>query len=383
MTTKLKCLSLCILLMGLGACSSKDQPESDPAVEEQTTESKDALQSVTETSVVIVPKAEISPDQSWEKIDSDVLRSNLIYFYPEKMNVLHYKEPSKLENDLFFPDNHEFIKKELHLDKSQLLVIGMQGHNLDNNMLVDLSNDEYFKYANNLAINYIRALQVPKVKPKQEFEKTQHYEERVKQAQQNSLNNVIDYDVELLERVLNYIAPDITSIGSESAYQYNADKELMTINFKQKSRYVSSVVKSELIIKVPPDLAKTLAENFGQLNIGYVFTPKNNTLNLDGIFFYLVRYGNPDQQNYTSRLYLSPIIKPNTFKQKSAVNVFWKNNDAVEEVDTLPFKDVLTSPIWKFKFGLENYLSPESLLQKYVKPEIPKEPDELQYLGHG
>ncbi|RFS24366.1 hypothetical protein DYI81_17425 [Acinetobacter sp. SWAC5] len=83
------------------------------------------------------------------------------------------------------------------------------------------------------------------------------------------------------------------------------------------------------------------------------------------------------------RLYLSPIIKPNTFKQKSAVNVFWKNNDAVEEVDTVPFKDVLTSPIWKFKFGLENYLSPESLLQKYVKPEIPKEPNELQYLEDG
>ncbi|RLL35431.1 hypothetical protein D9K80_08195 [Acinetobacter cumulans] len=383
MTTKLKCLSLCILLMGVGACSSKDQPKSDSAVEGQTTESSEALQNITETPTVIVPKAQISPDQSWDKIDSDVRRSNLIYFYPEKMNVLNYKEPSKLANDLYFPENHEFIKKQLHLDKLQLLVIGMQGHNLDNDMLVDLSNDEYFKYANNLAINYIRALQVPKVEPKQEFEKTQDYEERVKQAQQNSLNNVIDYDTELLERALNYIAPDITSIGSEGAYQYDADKELMTINFEQKSRYFSSVVKSELIIKVAPDLAKTLADNFGQLKVGYVFTPKNNTLNLDGIFFYLIRYGNPDRKNNTSRLYLSPIIKPNTFKQKSAVNVFWKNNDAVEEVDTVPFKDVLTSPIWKFKFGLENYLSPESLLQKYVKPEIPKEPNELQYLEDG
>lgn len=369
--------------MGVGACSSKDQPKSDPAVEGQTTESSEALQNITETPTVIVPKAQISPDQSWDKIDSDVRRSNLIYFYPEKMNVLNYKEPSKLANDLYFPENHEFIKKQLHLDKLQLLVIGMQGHNLDNDMLVDLSNDEYFKYANNLAINYIRALQVPKVEPKQEFEKTQDYEERVKQAQQNSLNNVIDYDTELLERALNYIAPDITSIGSEGAYQYDADKELMTINFEQKSRYFSSVVKSELIIKVAPDLAKTLADNFGQLKVGYVFTPKNNTLNLDGIFFYLIRYGNPDRKNNTSRLYLSPIIKPNTFKQKSAVNVFWKNNDAVEEVDTVPFKDVLTSPIWKFKFGLENYLSPESLLQKYVKPEIPKEPNELQYLEDG
>jgi hypothetical protein len=42
------------------------------------------LQNVAETSAVIVPKAQISPDQSWEKIDEDVIRSNLIYFYPEK-----------------------------------------------------------------------------------------------------------------------------------------------------------------------------------------------------------------------------------------------------------------------------------------------------------
>jgi len=65
MTTKLKCLSLCILLVGLNACSSKDQPESgDPAVEAQATESGKALQNITEKPTVIVPKAQISPDQS-------------------------------------------------------------------------------------------------------------------------------------------------------------------------------------------------------------------------------------------------------------------------------------------------------------------------------
>ena len=171
MTTKLKCLSLCILLMGLNACSSQKQPENDSAVEGQTTESKEALQNVAETSEVIVPKTQISPDQSWEKIDEDVIRSNLIYFYPEKMKSLNYKEPSKLADDVFFPANHEFIKKQLHLNKNQVLVIGMDGYSSYNNLLIDLSNDEYFKYANNLAINYIRAMQAPKVEPKQEFEK--------------------------------------------------------------------------------------------------------------------------------------------------------------------------------------------------------------------
>ena len=109
MTTKLKRLSLCILLMGLNACSSQKQPKNDSAVEGQTTGSKEALQNVAETSEVIVPKTQISPDQSWEKIDEDVIRSNLIYFYPEKMKSLNYKEPSKLADDVFFPANHEFI----------------------------------------------------------------------------------------------------------------------------------------------------------------------------------------------------------------------------------------------------------------------------------
>jgi hypothetical protein len=104
---------------------------------------------------------------------------------------------------------------------------------------------------------------------------------------------------------------------------------------------------------------------------------------LDGIFFYFIRYGNPDRQNNTSRFYLSPIIKPIAFKQKSAVNASWKTSDAVEEIETLPFKDLLTSPLWQFKFGLEHYLSPETLLQKYVKPEVPKEPETFDYLGDG
>ena len=55
MTTKLKRLSLCILLMGLNACSSQKQPENDSAVKGQTTESKEASQNVAETSAVIVP----------------------------------------------------------------------------------------------------------------------------------------------------------------------------------------------------------------------------------------------------------------------------------------------------------------------------------------
>lgn len=126
----------------------------------------------------------------------------------------------------------------------------MDGYSSYNNLLIDLSNDEYFKYANNLAINYIRAMQAPKVEPKQEFEKTQDYEERIKQAQQNGKNNVIDYDVEVLERALNSIVPDITADDSDNTYQYDADQELMTIHFKQKSRYSSAETLPRCILQL-------------------------------------------------------------------------------------------------------------------------------------
>ena len=85
MTTKLKCLSLCVLLMGLNACSSKDQPESDSAVEAQTTESSEALQNITETPTVIVPKAQISPDQSLQELELSDIPEHQKIRYPHQL----------------------------------------------------------------------------------------------------------------------------------------------------------------------------------------------------------------------------------------------------------------------------------------------------------
>jgi len=346
MITKLRHLSLGVLLIGLTACSSKDNHESNPVVENQTEENTVGLETASEKSTVIVPHEKLSPDQNWEKIDSSVLYQDAIPFYAQKNQVLNYRAPSNAIDDFSFSTNHEQLKKQLHL----------------NNMLLDLSHDEYFKYANNLSINYIRALKVPLVEPKQEFEKTQAYEERVKQAQGNTKNNLIDYDAELLERVLNHSVPDINFSFSENIHKYDADKELMSIVIEQRSRYLGAIVRSELSMHVQPDLAKTLSENFNRLKLGYVFNMENNQLKLEGVIFYYKNFGHPEQYDDANQtvMHTSPVIKPIIFKQKGAFSIPFDNISASEAIETL---------------------SPEVLLKKYVQHQTQSASEVLEEAG--
>ena len=383
MITKLKHLSLGVLLIGLTACSSKDNHESNPAVEHQTEENTVGSETASEKSTVIVPHEKLSPDQNWEKIDSSVLYQDAIPFYPQKNESLNYRAPSNAIDDFSFPTDHEQLKKQLNLDKNKILVVGLEGRNSENNMLLDLSHDEYFKYANNLSINYIRALKVPLVEPKQEFEKTQAYEERVKQAQENSKNNLINYDAELLERVLNHSVPDINFSFPENTYKYDADKELMSIAIEQRSSSVSAIVKSELVIHVQPDLAKTLAENFTRLKLGYVFNMENNQLKLEGVIFYYKDFGHPERYDDANQTFMhsTPVIKPIVFKQKGTFLKSIEDIEPWEEIKAKPFKDVFTLPIWNFQFGLNNYLSPEVLLKKYAQQQTQSASETLEEAG--
>ena len=108
MTTKLKCLSLCILLMGLNACSSKDHPKNDSAVEGQTAASSEALQNDIAASTVIVPKAQISPDQSLRELQlSDILAYHQIR-YPTKWEIEGVGEST-------FNGNYDLIYPQLNL----------------------------------------------------------------------------------------------------------------------------------------------------------------------------------------------------------------------------------------------------------------------------
>ena len=376
MTTKLKSLSICILLIGLDACSSKDHPKNDSPVEGQTIENSEALQNVTATSTVIVPKAQISPDQSLQELQlSDILAYHQIR-YPTKWEIEGVGEST-------FNRNYDLIYPQLNLAPDQIFVIGNQNHDpQDNYLFIDMTNDEYFKYSNNMAINNIRYMKAPHIEPKQEFEKTQDYEARVQQEKQNAESKVTDYDLKLLEQVLNRSVRDIYLSHSNASYEYDADHEQMTVRYGQDIRSVV-FMESEVVFKVQPELAKQIAEHFIQLRLGYVFNFKNNQLSLNGIFFYFNQPGNHDRRrnNIVDVMYVSPVFKPLSFKQRSAVEVARQSvDDAFEQLKTMPFQDVSHAPVWNFKFGLDNYLSPETLLQKYPKPVIPEEPEELDYI---
>jgi len=376
MTTKLKCLSICILLIGLGACSSKDHPKNDSAVEGQTAASSEASQNDIAASTVIVPKAQISPDQSLRELQlSDILAYHQIR-YPTKWEIEGVGEST-------FNGNYDLIYPQLNLALDQIFVIGNQNHDpQDNYLFIDMTNDEYFKYSNNMAINNIRYMKAPHIEPKQEFEKTQDYEARVQREKQNAESKVTDYDLKLLEQVLNRSVRDIYLSHSNASYEYDADHEQMTVRYGQDIRSVV-FMESEVVFKVQPELAKQIAEHFIQLRLGYVFNFKNNQLSLNGIFFYFNQPGNHDRRrnNIVDVMYVSPVFKPLSFKQRSAVELARKSvDDALEQLKTMPFQDVSHAPVWNFKFGLDNYLSPETLLQKYPKPVIPEEPEELDYI---
>ncbi|MBI1450753.1 MULTISPECIES: hypothetical protein [Acinetobacter] len=376
MTTKLKSLSICILLIGLGACSSKDHPKNDSAVEGQTAASSEALQNDIAASTVIVPKAQISPDQSLRELQlSDILAYHQIR-YPTKWEIEGVGEST-------FNGNYDLIHPQLNLAPNQIFVIGNQNHDpQDNYLFIDMTNDEYFKYSNNMAINNIRYMKAPHIEPKQEFEKTQDYEARVQQEKQNAESKVTDYDLKLLEQVLNRSVRDIYLSHSNASYEYDADHEQMTVRYGQDIRSVV-FMESEVIFKVQPELAKQIAEHFIQLRLGYVFNFKNNQLSLNGVFFYFNQPGNHDRRrnNIVDVMYVSPVFKPLSFKQRSAVELARQSvDDAFKQLKTMPFQDVSHAPVWNFKFGLDNYLSPETLLQKYPKPVIPEEPEELDYI---
>ena len=376
MTTKLKCLSICILLIGLGACSSKDHPKNDSAVEGQTAASSEALQNDIAASTVIAPKAQISPDQSLRELQlSDILAYHQIR-YPTKWEIEGVGEST-------FNGNYDLIYPQLNLAPDQIFVIGNQNHDpQDNYLFIDLTNDEYFKYSNNMAINNIRYMKAPHIEPKQEFEKTQDYEARVQQEKQNAESKVTDYDLKLLEQVLNRSVRDIYLSHSNASYEYDADHEQMTVRYGQDIRSVV-FMESEVVFKVQPELAKQIAEHFIQLRLGYVFNFKNNQLSLNGIFFYFNQPGNHDRRrnNIVDVMYVSPVFKPLSFKQRSAVELARQSvDDAFKQLKTMPFQDVSHAPVWNFKFGLDNYLSPETLLQKYPKPVIPEVPEELDYI---
>lgn len=372
MTTKLKYLPLCILLVSLAACSSKDKHENNQAVESQTQEDTVSLDAINEKSAIIVAKDKLSADQSWQQAESKVLFPDPKIFYPKQRESLDFSETPNVVNDFSFLKDYERVKSLLNLNRDQIFVIGDKDRDTEeNNVLLDLSTDEYFKYANNLAINYVRYLKSPNIQPKQEFEKTQDYDNRVKQAQRDAENNAIDYDVDLLQKALNRSVEDISLALSNRAYHYDPDTEQLSLDLEQEDKNGSSIVVSKILLKVQPELAKLIVENLTLLKMGYVFNFHDNKLNFEGVFFYFnqISKANRSGDPVELRANITPVFKPIEFKQKSVMHAVPASPEITEKLEATPFKDVLKSPLWNFKFGLENYFSPEDLIKKYQKQQ--------------
>jgi hypothetical protein len=105
--------------------------------------------------------------------------------------------------------------------------------------------------------------------------------------------------------------------------------------------------------------------------MGYVFNFHDNKLNFEGVFFYFnqISKANRSGDPIEMRANITPVLKPLEFKQKSVMHALPASPEITEKLEATPFKDVLKSPLWNFKFGLENYLSPEELIKKYQKQQ--------------
>ena len=80
-------------------------------------------------------------------------------------------------------------------------------------------------------------------------------------------------------------------------------------------------------------------------------------------------------------MYTSPVVKPIIFKQKGTFLKSFESTSESEEIETKPFQDVFTSPIWHFQFGLNTYLSPEVLLKKYAQHQTQSASEVLEEAG--
>ena len=101
------------------------------------------------------------------------------------------------------------------------------------------------------------------------------------------------------------------------------------------------------------------------------------------MIFYYKNFGHPERYDDANQtvMYTSPVIKPIVFKQKGAFLKPFDNTDPSEKIETKPFQDVFTSPIWHFQFGLNNYLSPEVLLKKYAQHQTQSASEVLEEAG--
>lgn len=356
-------LSCCIVsILVLSGCSKKETADSGLELKtEGTNEIATPINQVAVNQHVIVSKNEVS---ALPLIDGDVY-SNFVdsgykYASPEEFSLASVDSNSG-QHTQSFEQILAFARQKLNLRDDQIIVAGSDTGPLDDSdtVLFDLTNQEYYKYSNSFAINYIRLLKTAPVEPKGEFETTEQYQERIKALQESLTNHQVDFDLSLLQAALNKTLARLYVKNGDARpeYQYDADQELLTLHLKEKES--TRVVESLLKIKVPSDLAQEIVTN-SNWQRGYVLDFKENRLSVSGVFFYKFNFtvGDKDQV-YEDSLESTSVYKLLDLKQKS-----YDQMDHDVDPDKLSFQDISTSPANTFKFGLKNYFSPESRLKQ-------------------
>lgn len=362
MKKQLLCCCMASVLF-LGGCSKKEEPQT---VQDEYSDVSGSVESETETEVlspVILSKTAVQP---LPLIDGDILGN-----FPD--DDYRYASPARFPLNIVErrddQDTHSFdqvaaiLRQNLKLRDDQILVTGRESGPMEgmDQVLFDLTNDQLYQFANNLAINYVRMLKTPIIKPKGEFETTEQYQLRVEQTKAELEAYQVDYDVNLLQNALNkamrrlyikqgFAAPD---------YQYDADKGILTLKLEENAS--SRRLETLLTLPMAAADAQELVQGSGWAR-AYIMDFKQNHLKVSGVLFFKFQSQITQQQRVGGEsLIYTQVYKPLKFEQKS-------NNSWIEpNVDfaTLPFQDVLNSAANQFEFGLKHYLSAEMYTKQW------------------
>ncbi|MDC4641959.1 hypothetical protein OHV65_15990 [Acinetobacter baumannii] len=364
MKKQLLCCCIASVLF-LGGCSKKDEPQT---AQDEYSDVSGSGESETETetvatSPVILSKTAVQP---LPLIDGDILGNfpEDDYRYPSPARFPLDSVDRREDHDLrTFDQVATILRQNLKLRNDQIVVMGRESGPMEgmDQVLFDLTSDQLYQSANNLAINYVRMLKTPIIKPKGEFETTEQYQLRVEQTQAEIETYQVDYDVNLLQNALNKAMRRLYIKGgfADPDYQYNADQGILTLKLEENAS--SRRLETLLTLSMAAADARELVKGSGWAR-AYIMDFKQNHLKVSGVLFFKFRSQITQQQRVGGEsLIYTQVYKPIKFEQKSIDSWLEPNVDFA----TQPFQNVLNSAANQFEFGLKHYLPAETYTKQW------------------
>lgn len=357
-------LSIAIATLTFSACSKKDVPveTKENSMQQDNSEFK-----------IIVSKDKFNPIEDWE-FDNSTLNSEKIY-YPNKglkgvlETFLSTNQPVTVLTNF---NQLQIAKKLVNPNENQLIVMGNNDCTAGSytNVAPDLSNNQYFSFANNLAINYARSIITPVIPEKGEFESTIEHEKLISELTKSGLSKAINYDVRLLEAALNTSTCQTTFvIPPHFKYEYDADSQILTFNhIARYSEYISDTLAK---FKLKPELAKDFSEHSSVYYMGKLFEiTEDKKLSFVKIFFFREIPKMSNGRLIESTYNFIPPVTPIEFRQRFATQIDVDNLQKFSldsALENMSYKDIKPGNKIDFTFGLENYISPKNLNEQISK----------------